>query len=193
MRLVSCCGLLVVIAGAVTAAPPVSLREPTAVYSLAPPAGSDNGVYTSGLSPDGKLVACVGGGRLSVFEVGKTAALFTSKPGSVGTNHVTFSADGKLVSFAGSDGRIRVLSARPGAAVASLALPGDNPGAVQALELSPDGRQLAVSCGHLYHMDLHLFGVATGKLLGTPWRTWAAWPTSSFTRPTASGWWPTSG
>jgi WD40 repeat protein len=126
------------------------------------------------LSPDGQLIAQVIGEELRVYD-GVTALsqrrpLFTTEhvhTDSLQSNMaaVSFSADGKLIAFPSRRG-VEILDTRSGKAHASVELSKiDN---VDALAFSPDGRQLAVSFGFLYHKHLHVFDTATGKLLGKP-------------------------
>jgi hypothetical protein len=159
--------ILMLVSADLSAQAPKVIRRPLAEFDAAQPKGPGNGVHSAGLSPDGKLVACIRAGQLSVYALGEAKPLFTTEPDKLKSSEVAFSADGKLIAFHGKDKRIEILSARTGKAHASAEL-ANTPESVDALTFSPDDRQLAVSSGFLYHKNLRIFDTTTGKELGAP-------------------------
>jgi dipeptidyl aminopeptidase/acylaminoacyl peptidase len=158
---------LLFLAAGPSAEAPRFIRKPVAAYLVAQPKEGANSVHTAALSPDGKLVAYVRGGQLTVYAVGQTRPLFTTKAGVVHGTDLAFSRDGKLLALAGKDRRVEIVAARTGKPRAAARLT-RVAASVDALTFSPDGRQLAVAAGVLYHKDLHVFDTATGKVLGQP-------------------------
>ncbi len=159
--------LLLLATADLSAQEPKVIRQPLAEYTAAPSKNPNNRMHSAGLSLDGKLVACIHAGQLSVYAIGEAKPLFTTPPDTVNGNELALSSDGKLVAFHGKDKRIEIMSARTGKTQASAVLP-SAPERVDALTFSPGGRQLAVSSGVLYHKNLRIFDTTTGKELGAP-------------------------
>jgi RNA polymerase sigma factor (sigma-70 family) len=131
--------------------------------------GHQSGVCCAAFSPDGIFLASgdiKGTVRLWKPDVGNPLPKPPSQPdeevrhvnGDWGDLHaMTFSPDGKILAFAGEDGKIRLWNARAGDEMRRL---NGHPKAVLSLAFSPDGKHLA-SAGA--DKTIRLWAMATGE------------------------------
>ncbi|MFO0880549.1 MAG: WD40 repeat domain-containing protein [Gemmataceae bacterium] len=111
-----------------------------------------NGLITTAIAPDGKLVAVGQGGETETGKVhlldATTGKLVRSVSGHLnGVTDVLFSPDGKYVISAGRDTSARICQVSDGKEVAVLGTPrgGQFKDWFSAVALSPDGRSLAAA------------------------------------------------
>jgi WD40 repeat protein len=110
--------------------------------------GLDNALYVTGaaFSPDGDTLTTLDGGPLATFRPTATpgkateAAVYGEKEGHHSLTALTYSPDGRMLAFAGSDGTVRVWET----ATRTERFRFTNPGGIAwSLAFSPDGRALA--------------------------------------------------
>lgn len=126
-------------------------------------------VYAVALSPDGRLLAAGGTGKVILWSLVRPAdpVRLAVLGGLAGTVYgVSFSADGRRLAAADSDGTVRRWSlAVPSAPVAQPVLDAPSRPSLQAVSYSPDGRTLAAAGAN---GQLFVWGVgARPRLLAT--------------------------
>jgi hypothetical protein len=147
---------------------PSVLRKPIAIFAPGKQESGANAIHAAALSLNGKNVAVVHGGRLTVYAIGQDKELFTTKPGEVQERSLAFSSDGQRVAYIGKGSQIWVVSSETGNQVSVIDDIHQNDGTIDIMTFSPDGKRLAVSFGHLYHKYLRVYDVAAAKRLGEP-------------------------
>jgi WD40 repeat protein len=103
--------------------------------------GHKSQVSAAAFSPDGKLLATIGG-DVRLWEVATGQELFKLDLRSDATRPVAFAPDGKFLAFASQDGMIQVCEVMTGMEVKRFRLPGHWVSAF-SLTFSPDGKLLA--------------------------------------------------
>ena len=127
----------------------VSLCPLPAFADKAPPditlAGHGSRVLGLAFSPDGRYLATVGDdGLLKVWDLAGKREVFSVSGARNNSNQVRFTPDGKTVVAIGAENNVVVFEADTGKPIAPIALP-SVPGGPSAIDLSPDGKTLAVS------------------------------------------------
>jgi eukaryotic-like serine/threonine-protein kinase len=114
-----------------------------------------------GFSPDGKLLACLCGGRLEVLEAASGKPLLATGPADGDLQHFAFSPDGSLLAVA-SVGNAWLLRPHTGERAGK---PLRHDGKLTQVAWSPDGRLLATGG---YDRAARIWDAASGEAKGPP-------------------------
>ena len=125
--------------------------------------GRTSPVLAVAVSPDGAKVASVADdGKLTVWDVAGKKEAFTVGGAKGNRNQPRFTPDGKTVVALGADNNVLVVDVAAAKAAKPIALPNSAGGAV-ALDLSPDGKTIAVAG----RGAVRLVDLATGAVKAT--------------------------